>query len=526
MKMIKILLVEDEDGIRTSIANAFSWNKLGCELYRTAASGLEALEICIQNPPDIVISDIVMPGIDGLTFVKYIKEKQPDMQFIILTGHRNFDYAKDALNLGAAYFMLKPVNYNELKAAIASLVSRITDTQEGRKLEIQKEQLLCGLLSGRLRPENLHETPLSSWFQRVSCYQVLTLAFDNGEEAADNVLRMENLSIFAGHMLKDYSCLFTKMDSGYFIIIFPYYQKEENMFAQKELFLLLQRKTADFFRTSASMGVSTLLTGFSQLHEGYIQSMRALGQKFFSGNSSLNFFLPTHSEGLCQITDYNLPSLSAQKTADLLKRSNGLLLEQLANDLFFELFSPYHQNIGLIKSSFIIVAILCIKKVVREDSRQLALILEKYGNFQMAVKAQTLQDLKDIFINLVLDLSEYQALKLSPKQTVIDKVIVFIEENYQTNISLNDIAKTVYLSPSYLSSMITRETGKSFTDILNEIRIQKAIELLKDPKRKIADVAYNVGFNEPQYFSIVFKKVTQLTPREYREMFLNEPRDI
>lgn len=134
--------------------------------------------------------------------------------------------------------------------------------------------------------------------------------------------------------------------------------------------------------------------------------------------------------------------------------------------------------------------------------------------------------LLQLFINLVLDLSEYQALKLSPKQTVIDKVIVFIEENYQTNISLNDIAKTVYLSPSYLSSMITRETGKSFTDILNEIRIQKAIELLKDPKRKIADVAYNVGFNEPQYFSIVFKKVTQLTPREYREMFLNEPRDI
>ena len=130
--MIKILLAEDEDGIRTSIANAFSWNDLGCELYAQASSGLEALELCLQSPPDIVISDIVMPGIDGLTFIKYMKEKYPDMQFIILTGHRNFDYAKDAVNLGAAYFMLKPVNYQELKQALKALADKIADSPEDR----------------------------------------------------------------------------------------------------------------------------------------------------------------------------------------------------------------------------------------------------------------------------------------------------------------------------------------------------------------------------------------------------------
>lgn len=519
--MIKILLAEDEDGIRTSISNAFSWNELGCELYAAAASGLEALELCLKNPPDIVISDIVMPGIDGLTFIKYMKEKHPDMQFIILTGHRNFDYAKDALNLGAAYFMLKPVNYSELKQAIVSLVTKITDTQEGRKLEIQKEQLLSGLLSGHFVPRDSRDTPVYSWLKNTSCYQVLTLAFDETDETADPTVRLENLSVYCRHLLEDYNCLYTKMNTGYFVILFPYHQKQENLFAQKQLFLSVLQRTSELFHSTISMGVSALLGQQEQFHEGYIQSLRALGQKFFSGKSSLNFFLTPRSEDIDQITDYNLTSLSVQKTVDLIKRSNGLLLEQLANDLFFLLFAPYHQNIALIKSSFIIVAILCIKKVVREDARQLAIMLEKYGNFQRAVKSDTLQDLKDIFINLVLDLSEYQTLKLSPKQTVIDKVIVFIQENYQSNISLNDIAKSVYLSPSYLSSMITSETGKSFTDILNEIRIQKAIDLLKDPKKRIADVAYAVGFKEPQYFSIVFKKVTQLTPRDYREMYLN-----
>lgn len=221
------------------------------------------------------------------------------------------------------------------------------------------------------------------------------------------------------------------------------------------------------------------------------------------------------------IIDYNLTSLSARKTVDLIRRSDGILLEQLANDLFMELFQPYRQNIDLIKSSFIIVAVLCIKKIVRDDSRQLAVMLEKYGNFQLAVHADTLQNLKDIFIHLVLDLSEYQTLRSGPKQAVIEKVVSYIQENYQSNISLNDIARTVYLSPSYLSSMITSETGKSFTDILNEVRIQKAVELLRDPGLRITDIAYAVGFKEPQYFSIVFKKLTQLTPRDYREVHLN-----
>lgn len=519
--MIKILLAEDEDGIRTSIANAFSWSDLGCELYGQASSGLEALELCLQNPPDIVISDIVMPGIDGLTFIKYMKEKYPDMQFIILTGHRNFDYAKDAVNLGAAYYMLKPVNYLELKQAVKALADKIADAHKGRRLEIQIEQTLSGLLSGFLHMGHIRSPQLSNWFLHTSWYQIINICFDETNDTQDKTIRLENLLVYCRHLLEEYSCLFCKMNHSNLIILFCHQAQPESIFEQKELFFRIQEEITQFFHSSVSIGISSLLNEQDQIHEGYIQSLRALGQKFFSGRSSVNFFLDQDPGTMDSIIDYNLASLSVRKTVDMIRRSNGVLLEQLANDLFIELFQPYRQNIDLIKSSFIIIAVLCIKKVVRDDSRQLAVMLEKYGNFQLAVHADALQNLKDIFINLVLDLSEYQTLKSSPKQAVIDKVVCYIQENYSSNISLNDIAKTVYLSPSYLSSMITSETGKSFTDILNEVRIQKAIELLKDPGLRITDIAYAVGFKEPQYFSIVFKKLTQLTPRDYREIHLN-----
>ena len=128
--------------------------------------------------------------------------------------------------------------------------------------------------------------------------------------------------------------------------------------------------------------------------------------------------------------------------------------------------------------------------------------------------------LGELFVELILDLSDYRSIKSSNRQMLIQNVISYISENYQENISLNDAAKKVFLSPSYLSTLVTSETGKSFTDILNETRIQKAIQLLKDPTRKIAEIAYEVGFREPQYFTIAFKKYTELTPRDYRELYL------
>ena len=132
--MIKVLIAEDEEGILYSISNAFSWENMGCEIIGLAQNGIQALEYSLSTPPDIVISDIVMPGIDGITFLRYLKEKYPNTQFIILTGHRNFEYACDALNLGAAVFLLKPVNYKELENHLEKIINTILASQDPKSM--------------------------------------------------------------------------------------------------------------------------------------------------------------------------------------------------------------------------------------------------------------------------------------------------------------------------------------------------------------------------------------------------------
>ena len=518
--MIKVLIVEDEAGIRNSIANAYSWSEMECELLGCAASGIEALEICLKMQPDIIISDIVMPGIDGLTFLKYIKDKYPEIQFIILTGHRNFDYAKEALNIGASYFMLKPINYEELKENICKLASHILNSNEERETENKQEYVLRNLLNGHIYKKSILTTKTQSLLDRLESFRTVVIQFDG--DPSEDYYQTRDLNTFCNDLLPDHSSIFVRTDDSHLVMIY-FIEGSENLSDLQNYLLQIQSRIYHHFRKTVSMGVSQIHCGHESLRESYIQSLRSMGKKFFTGNQSVNFFsLEDVSESSLQPMDYYSILSFSNKITDLISRSNGIYLAQQAGELFEELIQPLNEKTDFVRSTFLIVAVLSIKKFFSNDNRQLALLFEKYSNFQKVIQAQSTQELSDLFVELILDLSDYRSIKSSNRQVLIQNVISYISENYQENISLNDAAKKVFLSPSYLSTLVTSETGKSFTDILNETRIQKAIQLLKDPSRKIAEIAYAVGFREPQYFTIAFKKYTELTPRDYRELYLKD----
>lgn len=515
--MIKILIAEDEAGIRTSIANAFPWLEMGCELVGAADSGINALELCLQHVPDIIISDIVMPGIDGLTFLKYVREKYPATQFILLTGHRNFDYAKDALNLGAAVFLLKPIVYSELRDAINKLIDKIVSQQEARKTENQQEQVLRNLLAGRIYHRGSLMPQVKALLNDMLDFQVAVLRFDHDQ---DDSIRMQNLLLFCESLLSGPGILLVKADAEHLVFIFMLPTSENDNDGIRAFMIQVQQRVKETFHATVSVGVSSLHHGSDQLREAFVEGLRALGRKFFSGSGSTNFFLSAQVLADETITtDYQIITQGYREILDLVERPDSSQLNQQAGERFAVLIQPLGSQVDLLKSSFIAIAALAIKRVLKDDSRQLALLFDKYANFQKVIGCESLEELRDLFVNLVLDLSDYRSIKSCNRQTLLSKIFTYIHENYQNSITLNDIAKAVYLSPSYLSSIISNETGKGFTDILNEVRIQQAIELLKDPRRKIAEIAYTVGYNEPQYFTMIFKKHTDLTPRDYRELY-------
>lgn len=516
--MIKVLIAEDEQGILNSIFHAFSWENMGCEITGLAQNGIQALEFCLANPPDIIISDIVMPGIDGITFLRYIKEKYPRTQFIILTGHRNFEYARDALNLGAALFLLKPINFTELNTAIHKLIDSILLEKENQQQENQQEYILNNLLKGHIYSKNDFTPKIQLLLNSLSLFRVCTFQFDDNQE--QDIFRIQNLALFCGQKMQSRNYIPVKVNSLHFVLIATG-KAADNPEEMCGMFKSLQNSIYQFFHTTISIGISAVHEGFDTLHTAYTESLRALGKQFFSGNQSIHVFLTEDTEQDVLSADYNAIFRCQQKIENIISNFQGIYLNQQASFLFYEWVSSLNDNVALIKSSFIMLAVLCIRKIIGQDVQQTALFFEKYANFQKVIRCDNLEMLKDIYLNLIIDLNDYHSIKSSTKQELINKILEYIQNHYMEPISLSVVAKSVFLSPSYLSTLITNETGKNFTDIVNETRISKAIELLKDPKRKIADIAYSVGFNEPQYFSIIFKKCTNLTPRDYREFYLS-----
>lgn len=516
--MIKVLIAEDETGILNSISNAFSWEEMGCEITGLASNGIQALEFCLSNPPDIIISDIVMPGIDGITFLRYMKEKNPSIQFVLLTGHRNFEYVRDALNLGAALFLLKPVDFRELQSQIRKLTEQILRERDGQKQENMQEQLLSGLLRGHIYSKNDFSLQTKQLLSSLSAYRICTFQFDDNQE--QDIFRIQNLALFCAQLIHTPDLIPVKVNSIHYVLIAL---KQEAKKTDELLLTLkqLQTRIYQFFHTSVSIGLSSEHSGTESLHCAYTESLRALGRQFFSGNQNIHLFLKEDDSQDFSFTDYHALFLYQKKIEILITSFQGLYLNQQASLLFYEWVSALNGNVALIKSSFIMLSVLCIQKIVGTDSRQTAMFFEKYANFQKVIRCDTLEILKDIYLNLIMDLNEYRSIKTSNKQDLVNRIFEYIQNNYADSLSLGQVAKSVFLSPSYLSTLITNETGKSFTDIVNEMRISKACNLLADPKRKIADIAYSVGFNEPQYFSIIFKKITKLTPRDYRELYLS-----
>ena len=368
--MIKILIAEDEQGILDSISNAFSWENMGCEISGLAQDGIHALELCLSNPPDLIISDIVMPGIDGITLLRYIKDKYPHTQFIILTGHRSFEYAKDALNLGAALFLLKPINFTELEDAILKCVERILQEEKQQQDENQQEHILSSLLNGYIYTRNDFTPRIQSLLHSLHSYRVCTFQFDDNQE--QDVFRIQNLALFCASTIQSTQFIPVKVNALHYVLIAS--GKESGQLDElKKTLKQLQSRIYHFFHTTISIGISALHSGYDALHSAYLESLRALSKQFFSGNQSIHVFLTANTDQDLTYTDYNALFLYQKRIENLIDSCQGIYLHQQAASLFYEWISAQNGNVVLIKSSFIMLAVLCIRNIVGQENKQTAL---------------------------------------------------------------------------------------------------------------------------------------------------------
>jgi len=535
MEKIKIFLVEDEIVIRNGIKSGIEWEAEGYEFVGEASDGELAYPMILKEKPDILITDIRMPFMDGLELSRLVRQEFPDIKILILSGYDEFDYAKAAIKLGVTEYLLKPVSASKLLDSLRG-VSGLIRQERG-----EKELLMR--YSEEMRENTEHEKH-KFFTQLVSGELSMAEAIETGKQYGMNL----TAPVYGVMLFKVFGGAGERKQAGLLIEVC---EKLEEMVYQAEYAYSFQRGvdgwayllTAEDERQmeerirGLARQIKELMDGYSEVeYFGGIGSMalrfRELPKAFadadhaFSGRfiSALNQFVKVGELRQLQETgDFEVKGFGEiERTRTSVEKflNNGTQEEvecfarAYVDEMPAENFKSTLMRQYIIMDIYIIIMTFYEKMGISDDDFQ-----SEAEDFKNAVqKVHTIKEIEDYMRRLVGRAIELRDAVSGRRYTdIIEAAKEQIENTYMSeDISLNAVAAKVGMSPSYFSSVFSREMGKTFVEYLTAIRMDKAKELLMCSPMKTSEIGYEVGYKDPHYFSYIFKKTQGCSPKEYR----------
>lgn len=501
--MFKIAVVDDEPKILNGIVYMLREIFRDRVLVRGYSGPQELLDE--DGRIDILITDICMPEIDGITMGSVIKQRFPDSKIIIISGYENFDYARRAIQLKVAEYLLKPVDRKQLEAILKSLIKELEMEAQGGgqdMRQVKKEQLeyrvmvnnnpeAVELLRGYKEPEGRD-------------YYICLLECGRGPHKGIAF----NFRNWVIHKMQDLATEFEAvniLDSRIAVIVYG------NTVAPEVVF---RSWINDFgkFRQPLSIGVSQVYGSIRDLHRCYREAFIALKTELYLDCNELYIF-----EKETRL-DIDLEKL-------VLKMLNHLV--NLDSEIFMSLFTELFNRIKIEKPS-----IYQLKSILGKIIGDLKYLLEKvdvvsdrYRDLEYKIilvdQYRSILDMEeDLYHFLDIILEEINQIKKLRVEQSVRLSIEYIDRNYKNDISLDEVAEKIHLSSSYFSAYFKKHTGCNFVDYITKKRIDEAKKRLLDRDCRIADVAEEVGFREARYFARIFKNQVGVTPSQYRELIL------
>ena len=497
-----LLIVDDEATMRKGLSSFINWEAIDCVVTDAASDGIDAIEKIQHHPIDIVISDIKMPEMDGLELAKHIYENYPSIVVILLTGYGEFEYARTAIRYNVSQFLVKPTSKEEIVAAVKEAQQKIIITKERNaiaknELAFLKDQFLQELTDGIIST-NVSEK-LNSYDISLDNYFVVAFQLPN---SVSDAKQLKELIIT---LKKDSYCF--KYNN---LVLSIYYLTDiipviENA---NEIANVLQ----NLYSQKASIGIS-------QQHHGFLEFQAATSEAIHT--LSLNFY----STSCIAIFDkQNVESeyvVSVDITLSLYELENSMLNRDFitSNSIINSLFINLKKNLAnsnTVKNIcsqiyYLAFRVLAKHQLFLPAEDILSKIQESTDIFQLEFIIEELIDsVKIILSNSTKKYSEHT-----------QNTIKYIQDNLACDISLEQISHYVHVSESYLSRTFKKECGYSITEYITTLRIEKSKDLLANSDLLTYEISELVGIHDPSYFSLLFKRYTGLSPKEYRNQFIS-----
>lgn len=519
--MLKLMIVEDESLERKALsflANKFYKDKI--TLVCEAANGRDAVNKALEFGPDIILMDINMPIMDGLKVSELIKAELPNIEIIILTAFSYFEYAKKAIQLGVGDYLLKPVTKEEFCNTMDKVSGRIFDRRnrdhKQRELKerlrglvpfLEKEFIMEMIYSGKVTEKRVNE--YKKLMEITGKYGVCMVFRTIQERDHDEqlLLYLKNklkfmVSNVVGHFcLKD--MIFLLFSDNLHDMI-----KSKNF---KGLLQEIQYQVGDLFDLELSIGIGEVYENISDLYLSYNQGKKAVENY----PNKIRYVTKEQAEISESVYPYEKENAICGR---IINEDAEGALEDL--DDILDYFIRHHGKWDY--------------DIIHQYMKQLCLVLNRtliqfYGShFQPFDLISTEADIeqindiskireymKNLFSEVILCIS---SLKTDRNIRFIEAVKNYMEENYMKDISLNDVADFIALSPYYLSKLFKKIENMNFKEYLIKIRMEKAKTLLRKEQKSIKETALEVGYVDPNYFSRAFKNYVGLSPKEYANL--------
>lgn len=521
--MLKVLIVDNEAMIRRGLMHCIDWETLGCEVVAQACDGTDAFERIPSTHPDIIISDIRMPGMDGMQLAEKVSNAYPHIKIIILTGFPDFEYAQKAIGYNVVDFVLKPTSIEQLTSAIQKArkiietearqraLYRTLENQSEQNLELERRILLRDLIQNHQlsRPFILKSTEQSGL--ELNQYYVLLLRIELSDTQTDDS------SWYLGEAQKILEkclpeCRLYMVTSGeklcYAVVNVP--DERGIIGACQEAAGIMRTLT----RISLSIGISRLHAGPFEVYEAAREAESA--RKFADYNLKPRIM---SYEDMPQIS----PEALERVTQDLKLLKSAIDNQNLpgARGIFHALFQYIRQQrmpFQEIHGICVYIYNFCLGSLFRYHAESSVASLTSVDDLLEG------QDIDGIEMRL-LEFLESSLSSMDTNPENLDRLVLtiknYIDEHYADNISLELLAGVVHLSPSYLSKLFKRELGENISTYLQNVRIEKAKTLLLTTSMKSYEVAEAVGIVNPVYFSRIFKRATGIKPKDYKSVMTN-----
>lgn len=501
----QVLIVDDEEIVCRGLSQFVKWAEHGFEVAGIAHSADDALTLAEKLPIDVVFMDIRMPGKSGLELLKILHLEAPAVKCVILSGFADFSYAQEALRFGAADYLTKPVNLGEVEALLDRLRTEFEERQE--ESQIHTHRLNALLLSAA---KGYADTDVSQYNLPVlDRWYGLSMSLSDRELSEREIAyKKEQMTFRISSILP--SAIILSDDVFSLFCILPCSSD-----AEFDSFLaILEQLGTEFY--AWGFGASKPRDGLGEIHTAYEEAARALRYRragikdrvilyqnietlFSQSASSMTESL---SSLLCLLTDPVTRNDSIQQLSEilssLLEQNLTLAQYQTVCIRFLVELNSYLQEQNFSREDL---------HIQLNDTLSRLLLCSDYAS-SAACMTNYLQRL----ISLLNQFDEQQLGK-----GVIREVQLYIRQHYSENITLNSLAERFFLHPNYLSRLFKEKTGKNFVEYLTEVRIENVKELLRNSDLKIVEICTLTGYDNPRYFSKVFKQATGMTPREYRE---------